>query len=383
MRKLFGIMTAVVFAVLVMLYGLWLGDLRAQNLNQPNQCNLNNADTLSSQCGALMAQPGNFRNLLIGGDFSTNLWQRATSTASISTTATFTADRFFAYASTLGDVTVSRQTATPPTHYTAYLRLARSSGNASTGTICLAQIVEGNQAIRLRGKDVVFSFVARAGAAFSPNPDAVTARITTGSVADEGAAALTAGTWTTQANTVNGRVAINTGWQRYSVHGIMPSTVNEVAAQICFTPVGTAGATDYVDLEALQLEQASFASEIERRDASTEALLQQRYAQVVPEAPNNTALANGLAISTTVCSLTAMIPTTMRVTPSLTISLGSWSVTKSDGTKQSLTTLAASGQLTGTINLAATAASATLVAGNACKLVGGGGFGYIQALSEL
>ncbi len=97
--------------------------------------------------------PGS-KNVIIGGDFSINPWQRNTSFASLNAAAngTYTADRFEWIAATGGGVvTISRQSGGPDNFSTKFLQAAVTTADASpaAGTVYgIMQPIEGQNLLR-------------------------------------------------------------------------------------------------------------------------------------------------------------------------------------------------------------------------------------------
>jgi hypothetical protein len=102
----------------------------------------------------------NFRNLLDGGDFSINPFQRnipglasanVIATA-ISNTATYFADRWFAVAGASSAVLVANQASTTVAGFNRALRLTRQAANTDTTQITFGQVLETADCIRLQGQ---------------------------------------------------------------------------------------------------------------------------------------------------------------------------------------------------------------------------------------
>lgn len=269
----------------------------------------------SSMLGSLNAKI----NRLIGGDLATNLWQRGTSFASITpTTATMTADRWYAYSSG-NTATVNKQTgagdSVPSLGLYASMRVVRPSGTDVT-PICVGQVLDKEAAQALIGNNGIFSFYALAGAGFSPTNKNISVNVAYYTAADSATPGTNTGTFATGLITgyqaavagvspgTTGTVAsglatipISTTWTRYSVYAPIPATnaagtaVTGLGVSICNTPVGTGGATDWVELEGLQIQAlpstATFnlpngviaPTGFERRYPAEEALFQKYYTQ--------------------------------------------------------------------------------------------------------
>lgn len=96
----------------------------------------------------------NFRNILIGGDFSTNPYQRGTaSVTGITNTATYGPDRWFGAGAAGSSITLAR-TATSATlaQFSQAMSLQRAAANADVTKICAGQIIETAVAQQYQGQ---------------------------------------------------------------------------------------------------------------------------------------------------------------------------------------------------------------------------------------
>lgn len=259
------------------------------------------------------------RNRIIGGDFATNLWQRGTTpvNAASPSTATMAADRFYAY-SAAGQMTVTKQTGVadsiPSFGMYASMRVQRPAAQTGLSPLCVGQILDKLQSQDFIGRNAIMSFQALAGANFSPSSSNLTVTVAYYTAADSATPGTNTGTFATGtitgyqaavlgvSGTTVGSVAsgvatvpISTTWTNYSVYAPIPTVnaagtaVTGVGISICNTPVGTAGAADWVELEAVSLNAApSLATPtlpngvtspigFERRPPAEEAALQYYY----------------------------------------------------------------------------------------------------------
>ena len=226
----------------------------------------------SAQMGAYGStlNGGNWDNALIGGDFAQNLFQRGTSVSTAGTTyyVAYGADRWFTWGGTSTPTTMTQQTGAGdfPVKTSASYRINKAS-LTGTAQICTSQIVESSYGYRMQGQTVEFTFDAKAGAGFSAASSNLAVYVSTGTVADEGSTYMAyglnahggAGTtaWTGQKNlggTGGFLIPISTNWTRYGVAVPIASTANEVGVSICYTPVGTGGATDWFEFAKAQLD---------------------------------------------------------------------------------------------------------------------------------
>lgn len=360
----------------------------------------------------------NPENALIGGDASTNLFQRATTGSSVTTTLTYGGpDRWAYWSGTSTAMTVSRDTTAadlPAVAYQAAFKMARTSGQTGVVQMCMMQTLETKGSIPFQGQTAEIDFHAVAGANFSAASSTMVAYLISGTDTDAAASTaafnLNAGgggssTWTGQVNTgVN--VVISTSVQRYTVAIPVPTNATQLAVALCYTPVGTAGTNDYVALAGIQLTRNSAltiaagtagialtndtrAKAFSRRPIEMEIALQQRYFYKLTETAAIAPVAPCAAIDTTHTNCLVALPTTMRIAPTGTFANGFATPTSTtQATLGACTTLAAATTVTstvGAINSFLVNCTATTVpaAGVASFLYSNNGTGTISLTSEL
>ena len=345
---------------------------------------LNSLLAISALSSGSVAFP---RNLIDGGDFTVNPFQRnipglATAgvlTTPITNTPTYFADRFFAYGGTSSAVLMALQADTQLPGFSQSLFTYRQAANSNTAIISLGQILETLDTIKLQGQQVTFSFYARAGATFSGF--GLQVQIITGTGTNQTAANLQAGSWTNQTNLLNQFQPITAAYARYVFTVTVPTTATQIAVLLSFTPIGTAsGSTDGFFLQGVQLEANSMATQFEHRDIEVEYGLAQRYCFVIPEPGANVVVAEGgnnVAANSQVYLID--MPTLMRAAPTVTVSAGTF--------KMCLGAAAAavSGFAAGTTHIPSAitlVTTGTQAAGASCQLQGGGGSGYILASAD-
>jgi hypothetical protein len=189
------------------------------------------------------------------------VWQRGTSFNSQGSlgSAAYTADRYQFYrGGGITGGTLSRQltadtTNLPNIQYCA--RIQRDSGNTSLATLYLLQTLESVNSIPFAGKTVTVSFYARAGANYSNVSSQLNFALNSGTGTDQN---VLSG-FTGSANVVTINFTLTTTWQRFTVTGTVSSTATQLGFYPNFTPVGTAGAADYVDVTGFQIDIGSVA----------------------------------------------------------------------------------------------------------------------------
>ena len=223
-----------------------------------------------------VAQYYGFKNRLING--AMQFAQRGTSFTNLGSSApAYGLDRWAAWrGSYTTGFSASQQTGF--SGFANCYRFGRAASNASLEPIYTAQIIESVNMLDLAGQTVALSFYARAGANFSgPN---LIVLITTGTATNQTTSALSLGTWTGYANTGSFLQTLTTTGTQYTFSVAIPSNVQSMAVQLIYTPTGTAGASDYVEVTGVQLEKGVTATSFDYRPYGTELALCQRYYEV-------------------------------------------------------------------------------------------------------
>ena len=355
--------------------------------------------TLSIIAGAVgsSAGTGDLRNALIGGDFGTNLWQRGTTGASTTTALLYGPDRWWGLSGTGTAFTQARQTSSQTTGFAASNRVQRTAAQTGVLPVCVGQVLPSANSTRFQSQLAEFSFHIKAGATFSAASSLVTAYIATGTGSDQSAADFSTGSWTGYAEAAATPVTITTSWDRYSVVGVIPATATQIGVKICYTPVGTAGATDFFEFTGAQLavnpaavartSDSQIAGQYNmlsfgRRQASLEALFQYSYFYRLAEPASGAAIdgmCQATGANTNICNVN--LPVIMRATtPTITITTAGTFKVNIAGTPTTIATPTAS---TCSISSCAVTAANTNTAGQAELLSGGGGSGAWDISAEL
>jgi len=193
------------------------------------------------------------KNAVINGDCV--VAQRGTSALTLSATAQYPVDRFFAIGHS--GATAQQITSISNTSFKNAVRVQRTAASTTTSDLSFTQTFETNTSIPFQGKTVTLSFYARAGANFSPTSGTLTSRVYTGTGTDQGGFGFS---WTGTANPINQGNTLTTSWQRFTATGTISSSATQIQVFFFCTPTGTAGAADYFDITGVQLEQGSVAT---------------------------------------------------------------------------------------------------------------------------
>lgn len=358
------------------------------------------AITVTQLSGASRASAGSggWRNVLVGGDFGTNLWQRGTAaSADISNTLTYDADQWWNLGGASSAINVTKETgaADITAAFAASLRFQRKSANADVAAICTGQVLTSANSTRFQSKVTEFIVHLLAGANFSAASSQVTITIGYGTGSDQSAATFAAGTWTGYTAAVAQTTTISTTWNRYSAVASIPATATQVGVKICYTPVGTAGANDWIELAGAQLDDNPAAvayngstsatgnmASFERVPASIEALREYAYFYRLSEPASTAALpasCQATGANTNICNV--FMPVPMRaVTPTIVITTAGTFKVNIAGTPTTIATPTAS--VCSSTSCAVTAAN-TNTAGQAELFSGGGGTGKWDISAEL
>lgn len=364
--------------------------------------------TVTAPLAALASgvQRGNYRNLLVGGDMGTNPWQRGNTLSGINNTLAYGADRWYAVSGASQQGQVTKQTGATDIFATfgSSMRVARNSGTSNLAAICTGQVLTSANSTQMQGETVAFSFWALSGANFSAANSNINVTVGSGTGTDQTASTFNLGTWTgfasatltpaqINASTVTAAAGIaqpiTTTWTRYSFTGTIPAAATQVGVQVCFTPVGTAGAADWMELTGLQFERlkasSGIASPFERRTAQQELALAQAYTFTLNEPAASNINGNGICTQATGGQIAVNYPVPMRGTSSLsTNTVGTFRVvTASGGTANVVSFTAVSASMSNLAGTLSTLTAASTVAGNACPLTGNAGVGQLIFSAEL
>ena len=342
-------------------------------------------DLLEAGCSPLSFNPfANFRNLIDGGDFSINPFQRnvpglasgGALATPISSTPSYFADRFFAAGGASSAILMAAASDACIPGFNQSLKIYRQAGNASASPIYFGQVIETLDALRCQNQTVTLSFWARAGATYSGG--ALNVQVVYGTGSNQSAASLAASTWTGQANAISAPQALTTGMTRYQFTGAVPVAATQLAVLLSFTPSGTAGADDSVYINGVQLEIGANASPFERVDAQVVLEICQRYAWVMAEPAAGVVVGAGQNTGASAQVFYMATPVQFMKAPTVNAAAGSFK-TNQAGTATATTI---SPGATHTVNAISVNANSSGTAGQATLLQGGGGAGWILASAD-
>jgi len=255
-----------------------------------------------------------FKNRIINGAMV--IAQRGTSFTPSANNTDYTLDRWNANRNSVGNYTVSQQ----GTAGNYSIRLQRNSGDTSTQTIRLRQVIESSNCADLAGLAVSFSATLTAGANYSGG-SSFYITIVTGSGIDQGLNGMVTNSWTNFAQQTANFTPTTTP-TRVSGTITIPAGTNEIGILITWDPSGTAGANDWVQLTNVQLEKGSTATSFDYRPYGTELQLCQRYfVKLGGNQASETVAISVICYSTSSCQGNVVLPVQMRTTPSISTNL--------------------------------------------------------------
>ncbi len=299
------------------------------------------------------------RNFLKNSDFA--LWQRGTSFAIAASTKTYTADRWVAYRTATGS-TVSRQAGPPGQAYA--LRYQRNSGDTSTAAMRLIQALPTENSLGMAGKSCSVRVGLAAGANFSAAGSTVNVIVTYGTGTDQSPEAA----WTGSTDALTASQVITTTATEYTFDNIViPTNATQVKVEVNWTPVGTAGANDWVQPHGLQISVGSMAGFEQIPPEQNKAECHPFYQQIGPYGATAQYVTAGMCTSTTGAILVLNYPT-KRTSPTITFSaINDFAVMSSSGSSVNSTNIYTSVTSPDAARLVAITASG-LSAGNATLL---------------
>lgn len=183
------------------------------------------------------------------------VWQRGTSF--VPSVTTFMDDRWKGRrASNAAGSTYSRQAGFSGAQYC--MRIQRDNGNAATDAMLYGHQIESAECYGLQGKTIVVSAEVRCGASYSGGN--ITINIFSGTGVDEVFNVAT-GFATGNVNEGSSAITPTTTAQRLSSSAAaLGSNITELGVSFVWTPSGTAGATDYVEITNVKIEVSPVAS---------------------------------------------------------------------------------------------------------------------------
>lgn len=204
-------------------------------------------------------------NGLINGGFE--LWPNGTSVAVPASSNAYTAANWRLETTGSQACTVSQQAGlVDGSQYSG--RVQRNSGQTGVGAICFEQWFELSEIVKYRGKKITVNYLLSTGANWSPTSGMLNIRIFcgTGAARARGGAAYTG-----ESNPINtfDNIAAGSAAAEY-IHTsavVIPTNATQMTLYFFWTPVGTAGADDWFQIDDVMWSVGTAAQPFERKDA--------------------------------------------------------------------------------------------------------------------
>jgi hypothetical protein len=283
--------------------------------------------------------------------------------------------------------------------------------------VCVTQEIATTNSLRLQGQPTEFSFYAKAGPNFSAANSNLNVSIVWGTGTDEGISKLAfqfngggggSSTWAGQTNAASNLVVpiSSAGFNRVGVAATIPATATEVAAIICYTPVGTGVAGDWFEFTGAQMvPNAALAGVVgasgvvlnsndvrmksfARRPAALEAILQYQYTYAIAEAAAGVVQTpvGSAQGTTTTCTTYIPFPVAMRAAPTYTnaLTVSTFKLVSASQAATALSTPFSATLVANTVNGASINFTTTgMTAKDSCFVVGAAGTGTMVWSAEL
>jgi hypothetical protein len=285
------------------------------------------------------------KNALYNSGF--DIAQRGTSFTGLAGT-NYTLDRWMLWSTTGGQSNYASQESAgnlsvSPNQAIRYCgRFGRTSGTSNTGARQVFQTLETADSVRFAGQTISISFYARRGANYSATSNVLGFGLRQGTGTDQIYYAFTGGS-----DVINTTATLTTSWQRFTATATVATTTTQLAPYFFWTPTGTAGAADYIEITGVQLESGTVTSFA--RNAGTiqgELAACQRYFQRFASGADatNEVVCIGQSYATTASYAVIQFLLPMRVTPTMTISsAGHFAFSDGNGIDKTCTTLSLTG----------------------------------------
>jgi hypothetical protein len=164
------------------------------------------------------------------------------------------------------------------------------------------------------------------------------------------------------------------------------ASATQLRVRFAFTPTGTAGAADYVEIAEVQLEEGGL-TPFESRPVGTELALCQRYYYRMTPDTALSRLASGMCWTATTGAIDTVFPVTMRTPPTAIEQTGTathYRVVNASGSGVNLSSVPAFSTASKSVASTTFAVASGLVAGNATYLLPDAGQnGYLGWSAEL
>jgi hypothetical protein len=157
------------------------------------------------------------------------------------------------------------------------MRIQRDNANASVADLIAYQTLETADCIPLAGLPVCIKMRARCGANYSAAGSTFRVRLFTGTGTDENINTGFTGPGDVDRHVAGRRAGAGLIGDDGSIKATIPRRTKQLALGISWTPVGVAGANDWLEIEELQVVVGDYPGEFPYRALAEELAILQRY----------------------------------------------------------------------------------------------------------
>jgi hypothetical protein len=290
------------------------------------------ATATMSPC-VLAGMGDNPRNLLDGGDFTTNPWQLGTSFNGNGPTPKLTADRFAVNSGTSLVWTAGRASNTNVQGFSAAYQWGRSAGDTHTVGLSYGQVLESVDSIRLQGLPVSLSWWNVADANFTAGASGgfYTASILAGTGTDDTFGNMVSGAWTGASTVATQTYTPGSTISRIGpLNGVVPTNATQIGVVWSYVASAgtTAGTHESMQFMGMQLEVGPM-TPFEHLDVAEVVNICTRYLQVISEPTAGMAIGPASFSASSIAQVHIPLPSPLRKAPTVTFNTGGWAISDS------------------------------------------------------
>jgi len=214
----------------------------------------NNTTAMSPQAVSqgILANGLGFKNIA-GRNGGMEVWQLGTSVALPASALSYALDGWYLSSGTSQAATISRQAGL--TNGSSFsCRIQRNSGQTGTAAMALGFPLDTDELKKMAGQSVILQFTVSTGANWSPTSGALIAAVIVGTGASP--VKYSSGGYTGAATQINLSTNLAQGAAAatlYSPIAAIPANIGQAEIQFQWTPVGTAGANDWLQIDDVDL----------------------------------------------------------------------------------------------------------------------------------
>lgn len=275
----------------------------------------------------------NPRNLIDGGDATTNPFQLGTAQQAGAGTAKLLCDRFAGIGGTSASWNFQRSANTDVSGFSQFFQFGRSSTDTHTVGHTFGQVMESADSIRVQGLPLTMSMWVKAGASFAAGASAGVFRMQLigGTGTNDTFANMCAGSWTGASTIADATITPSTTTARVGpFSGTVPTNATQLGWLISYQASAgtTAGTTEFLQFNGIQVEVGGM-STFEHLDVAEVQNLCTRYLQVLNEPTVGTNVGAAVFSAASIAQVLVPLVAPMRQAPTVTFTAGGWAISDS------------------------------------------------------